>query len=918
MFRRLYPLFVTTILFLFFSRVNAQEISGRLINESTSEPLSGILIQLKPGTRTAYTNGAGIFRFFNVSAGEYELKVSNGTEYVTIFNVLIGNESLSTGDIPVSFIQSFVPVSEITVIDITDLSGVESENDNFSSLLTAGRDVFFNAAAFNLGAGRFRPRGYFNEDSEMLLNGMPMNDQDDGRVLWTAWSGLNDVLRAQTLALNLAYNEYMFGGIGGGTFTDLRATTQRTGTRLTYSNSNRTYQHRWMATHSSGLMKNNWAYTVSVSHRYAERGYIEGTYMQGTSYFLSVDRKFNAKHALNAVIFGAPQRRGRSTGSFQEMYDLLGDNYYNPNWGLQNGEVRNSREYRINQPVAMLRHDWKIGNKTNIISTFGVQWGKFGSTRLDWLESPDPRPDYYRRLPSFSTNTETAALIADAYRNDVNVRQVDWAGLYAANQTRFTTIENANGIPGNSVSGKLAAYIVEEEHFDNQKINFNTIFNTAISPNFSLTGGLQYLSEKVHNYRRVDDLLGADFYIDFNRFALRDFPNNDDARQNDLNNPNRILKEGDIFGYNFDIITDRASAWTQGVWLGNKWDIFVAVNLAQQSFFRRGYTRVGVFPDDSFGDSEKHSFFNYGLKAGVTYKIDGRNYIVANGSYRTRAPFAREAFVSPRTRNEVVKNLTNEKITAAEISYVLRYPKLKGRISAFYTDFKDQINSNVFYHDEERTFVNYVMNGISKRHTGVEAGVEARVTTAISLTLAGSVGEYHYTSRPTATIARDNSAENLVEGRTVFINNYYVPGTPQSAGTVGINYNSKHFWFVNLNLNVFGNNWLDFNPDRRTQAGVESVNPVEQADLFNRIIAQERLPGAYTVDLFGGKSWRIKRKYFLNVNLNISNILNNKSFVTGGFEQLRFDYRDKNVDRFPPRYFYAFGTNYNLNIALRF
>jgi hypothetical protein len=200
----------------------------------------------------------------------------------------------------------------------------------------------------------------------------------------------------------------------------------------------------------------------------------------------------------------------------------------------------------------------------------------------------------------------------------------------------------------------------------------------------------------------------------------------------------------------------------------------------------------------------------------------------------------------------------------------------------------------------------------------VEAGVEARVTTAISLTLAGSVGEYHYTSRPTATIARDNSAENLVEGRTVFINNYYVPGTPQSAGTVGINYNSKHFWFVNLNLNVFGNNWLDFNPDRRTQAGVESVNPVEQADLFNRIIAQERLPGAYTVDLFGGKSWRIKRKYFLNVNLNISNILNNKSFVTGGFEQLRFDYRDKNVDRFPPRYFYAFGTNYNLNIALRF
>jgi hypothetical protein len=895
-----------------------QQISGRLINETSSEPLPGILITLSPGTRTVYTNGVGIFRIMNVSPGIYDLKVSNGEANVSIAQVVVSDSDVALNDISVNFIQSFVPVSEITVIDITDLSGIEGENDNFSSLLTAGRDAFSNAAAFNLSAGRFRPRGYFNEDSEILMNGMPMNDQDDGRVLWTSWSGLNDVVRAQTLTLNLASNDYMFGGVGGGTFIDLRATSQRLGTRFSYSTSNRSYQHRWMLTHSTGMMKNGWALTGSVSHRYADRGYVEGTYLQGTSYFLSVDRKLNSNHTLNAVIFGAPQRRGRSTGSVQEMYDLLGDNYYNPNWGLQNGEVRNSREYRINQPVAMLRHDWKIGNKTSIMSTVGIQWGKFGSTRLDWYEAPDPRPDYYRRLPSFATNDETASLIGDAFKNNIDVRQVDWAGMYAANQTRLTTVENANGIPGNNVTGKLAAYIVEEEHFDNQKINFNSIFNTALSSNITLTGGVQYLSEKVNNYRRVDDLLGADFYIDFNRFALRDFPNNNDAIQNDLDNPNRILREGDIFGYNFDIVTNRSSAWTQAVWLGSRIDFYAAVNVASQSFFRRGYTRIGIFPESSLGDSEKQNFFNYGLKAGATYKINGRNYLVANGSYRTRAPFAREAFVSPRTRDQVVDNLTNEKITAGEVSYVMRYPRLKGRISAFYTEYKDQISSNVFYHDEERTFVNYVMNGINKRHTGVEAGFEYKLNTAFSLIFAGSAGEYFYTSRPTATIARDNSSEALVTDRTVYINNYYVPGTPQTAGTLGINYNSKKFWFVNVNFNVFGNTWLDFNPDRRTQAGVESVNPQEQSDLFNRIIAQEKLDGAYTIDIFGGKSWRIKRKYFLNLNLSVSNILNNTSFITGGFEQLRFDYQDKNVDRFPPRYFYAFGTNFNMNIALRF
>lgn len=916
--RRLLFFFVTAIVIFNSNSVLCQRITGRLINETTKEPLPGILISMDPGTRTAYTNGVGNFSFLNVVPGGYDLKVSNGTSLVSVAQVDMNDMDVQLGDISINFLQSFVPVSEITVIDITDLSGIEGENDNFSSLLTAGRDAFSNAAAFNLSAGRFRPRGYFNEDSEILMNGMPMNDQDDGRVLWTSWSGLNDVVRAQTLTLNLASNDYMFGGVGGGTFIDLRASSQRSGTRVSYSTSNRTYQHRWMMTHSTGMMSNGWAITASASHRYAEQGYIKGTYLQGSSYFLSIDKKLTPAHTLNAVIFGAPQRRGRSTGSVQEMYDILDDNYYNPNWGMQNGEVRNSREYRINQPVAMLRHDWKIGVKTSVMSTLGVQWGKFGSTRLDWYEAPDPRPDYYRRLPSFSTNPATAGLITDAFRSNINIRQVDWDGMYAANRTRLTTIENANGIEGNTITGNLAAYIVEEEHFDNQKINFNSIFNTALNSNITLTGGIQYLSEKVHNYRRVDDLLGADFYIDFNRFALRDFPNSDDARQNDLNNPNRVLKEGDIFGYNFDIVTDKASAWTQAVWLGSKVDFFVAANVANQSFYRRGYTRVGIFPESSFGDSEKKSFLNYGVKGGATFKIDGRNYIVANGSYRTRAPFAREAFVSPRTRNQLVDNLTSEKITSGELSYVLRFPNLKGRISAFYTEYKDQISSNVFYHDEERTFVNYVMNGINKRHTGVEAGFEYKLNAAFSMIFAGSAGEYFFTSRPTATIARDNSAEALVTGRTVYINNYYVPGMPQAAGTIGLNYNSKKFWFVNVNFNAFGNSYLDFNPDRRTQAGVESVNPVEQSELFNQIIAQEKLPGAYTIDIFGGKSWRIKRKYFLNLNLSISNILNNTSFITGGFEQLRFDYQDKNVDRFPPRYFYAFGTNFNMNIALRF
>ena len=148
-------------------------------------------------------------------------------------------------------------------------------------------------------------------------------------------------------------------------------------------------------------MKNGWALAATASHSYGSQGFIKGTYIQANSYFLSVDRKISDNQLLNIVVFGSPQRRGRSTGSVQEMYDLAGSNYYNPNWGYQNGEVRNSREYIIHQPVIMLRHDWKISSNTNVMTNLGYQFGNYGSTRLDWYDAPDPRPDYYRKLPSY-------------------------------------------------------------------------------------------------------------------------------------------------------------------------------------------------------------------------------------------------------------------------------------------------------------------------------------------------------------------------------------------------------------------------------------------------------------------------------------------------------------------------------------
>ena len=261
--------------------------------------------------------------------------------------------------------------------------------------------------------------------------------------------------------------------------------------------------------------------------------------------------------------------------------------------------------------------------------------------------------------------------------------------------------------------------------------------------------------------------------------------------------------------------------------------------------------------------------------------------------------------------------MTNEKITSGEISYLARYTNLKARVTAFYTNFEDKISNDVFYHEEFRTFVNYLMTGIDRRHTGLEMGLEYQLNNNFAFVVAGSLGQYIHTSRPSATISRDNSAEDFVQDRTIYINNYYVAGMPQNAGTIGLQFD-KDYWFLNVNVNGFSKNYLSFNPDRRTAEAVEGTSLPEQAELFNTIIDQEKLPDAVTVDIFCGKSIRFKNRSTLNINLNVGNILNNKNFITGGFEQFRFDFEGKDVSKFAPRYFYAFGTNYSLNISYVF
>ncbi len=792
----------------------------------------------------------------------------------------------------------------------------EEESQDVSGLLQASRDIFVSTAGYTFGPARFRIRGYDSQNLSVLMDGVSLNDPATGRAYWSSWGGLNDATRNKVVQNGIVASEYGFGGVGGITQIITRPSTFRKQSKVSYSLSNRSYRNRIMVTYATGEMANGWSLVASASRRWAKEGYVKGTFYDAWGYFLGVEKKINKRQSLALTVFGAPTKRGKSGLATQEAYDLSGSNYYNPYWGFQDGKVRNSRVNNYHQPMIILSHYLQISKKTKAQSSLSYWFGRGGSTALNWVEASDPRPDYYRYLPSYFTRIGDDAS-ADYYTNQWQTneafRQINWDGFYFANSKYLYTVKDVNGINGNDVTGLRSKYIIEDRRNDKNQFQFNWHFISFVNNHLTVVGGLNMNYYKGHQYKTINDLLGGQFWLDVDKYASGDPFKVTDEAQSDLNHPNSLARKGDIFGYDYTANINKQTVFGQAAFTYRKVDFYVGLNFSHTDFWRTGHMRNGHFPDNSYGEGHKNNFFNYGIKGGITYKINGRNYFTANAAYLTRAPYFRNSYISARTRDFTVDNLKNETIYSGDISYFLRTPAVKGRITLYYTQFKNQTWSRSFYHDVLNSFVNYIMTGVNKRDEGLEVGLEANLSPSVSVSGVFGYGQNIYNSRPVATITQDNDAALLASGRKVYLKNYYVGGMPQMVASLGIRYNSAKYWFLGLNGNYFGDAYLDPNPDRHTAEALAAF--ASDDTRIPGVLAQEKLNQGMTLDFFGGKSWRFNHKYTVGLTLSVSNLLNNTSYVMSGYEQLRYDPSD--IGKFPPKLAYLYGRTFFLNLYFR-
>jgi Carboxypeptidase regulatory-like domain/TonB dependent receptor len=891
-------------------------ISGTLMDENGKAAIPNAAISLKGTEFKAVSGNDGSFKIENVPMGTYTIEASSENGGLLTREIKLESASLELGPISTATGKGQNQITEgLPIITLNDAETKDNGSQNVAGILSASRDVFISASAFTFFPAHFRFRGYGAGNNIIYMNGIPMSNLEDGYTSFSEFTGLNDVMRGREYSIGLDATNYSFATVGGSLNIDSRASNQRKGFNVSYSNSNRSYRHRLMATYNTGLLKHGWAVSISASRRWAQQGYIKGTSMDAYAYFFGVSKQLGKKNELSLTIFGSPSKTGKSSPEVQEVYDVMGTHYYNPNWGYQNGEVRNARIKDTHLPMAILTHELNPNNHSNLTTAISFQMGRTGNSALDWYNAPDPRPDYYRYLPSYTEDSTSKAEVTKAWQTDPNVSQINWNRLYDVNSHSVETV--------NGVTGKRSRYVVGEDRVDVKKFNFNTVYNNTINEHFTMSAGLTYQYQRTRNYKVVKDLLGGDFFVDVNQFAERTYPDSS-AAQNDLARPNRLVRVGDQYSYDYNITNHKASGWYQGDFTFKKVDFFLAAQLSYGMYYRTGNVTNGLFPNSSFGDSEKKHFINYGFKGGLTYKINGRNYLFANAMYETRAPFFDNVFLSPRTRNDYAPNVLNEKVYSFEGGYQFKSPRLKGKAVFFYTQFINGSKNQSFYDDNVQNFVNYTITNMNTRHLGVELAVEGNIYKGFSASGVLSIGRYQYTDRPLATITQDNSNAIIAKDEVIYAKNFWVANGPQLASTIGLNYNSPKFWYVGANFNYFDRIWVDFNPARRTSAGVDLVP--YQSTAWTNIVNQEQLKGQFTMDIRGGYSFRInnvvkkklKHTMTLNLNAGINNVTNNTNFKNFGFEQLRYDYKERNPYKYPAKYTYGLGINYFVSLAFRF
>ena len=196
-----------TALFLVGSAVvYGQTITGTVVDESGALPGADVIVKgTSVGTSTDF-NGKFVLDT-KATSGEVEISFIGYTKKTISFNVAegatqdLGEVSLTFSTVGLEEIQvvAAVAIGRKTPVAVSTVKAEEIEtklgNQEFPEALKSTPGIYATKQGGGFGDARVNIRGFNSENVAVLINGIPVNDMENGRVYWSNWAGLADVTK---------------------------------------------------------------------------------------------------------------------------------------------------------------------------------------------------------------------------------------------------------------------------------------------------------------------------------------------------------------------------------------------------------------------------------------------------------------------------------------------------------------------------------------------------------------------------------------------------------------------------------------------------------------------------------------------------------------------------------------------------
>lgn len=707
-----------------------------------------------------------------------------------------------------------VPVSNVTVADIQ----TQAPNIEFPEMVKTTPSIYVTKGSGGFGDSRINMRGFDSNNLGILINGVPVNDMESGKVYWSNWAGLNDVTSFIQIQRGLGASKLGISSVGGTMNMVTRSTDARRGGSV-YTGIGNDGFYKLSFNVSTGLLDNGWAITLAGA-RSAGNGYVDGTNFLGWSYFVNVSKLFNEYHRLSFTAFGAPQwHNQRSTMYLLEDFrnDPQGPRR-NTTYGYINGKIVGGA-YAFNQyhkPQMSLNHYWDIDDNNKLYTSLYASLARGGGRRTRGSEA--------NRL---TINNRTGRPQDPSMFNATPDGLIDFDAIMEANRA--------------SITG--AKVIFTEATNSHNWFGLLSTYSHQFMNDLQLTAGFDGRYYRGLHYEEITDLLGADYYVETSPSKK--------LLYNDINAP---LKVGDRVEYDNDGIVLWNGVFAQLEYTGSHWNGFLSGSLTHEGY--RYVNNGGTSENSPLSEGETKyisdwaNFLPWSIKAGASYKFNPENHLFFNTGYFTRAPFFRSVFFNYNT--EINQGAKYERVYTAELGYGFRNETFRMDLNGYYTLWLDKGLTRSVGNNEIAN-----ITGLNARHMGIEFEAEWKPLKILSISAMASLGDWIWKDDVEATIF-DDSQQKVAEIHA-FVKGVHVGNSAQATASATIRWKALENFTIHGTVLYNGKNYADFDPTNRT-------NEEDKVDSW-------RMPDYAIVDM--GATYRFDIGDFdASLYMNVNNLFN--------------------------------------------